>query len=102
MASGAAPRIWNKANATLFGVIGGVLLAGAYLRRHPASTVGPGYHTSDKAPSVASIKQAGDVTFARAAAAADAAAAKAKAAGKHAVESAEDMVARATTKGGGS
>ena len=36
MASGAAPRIWNKANATLFGVIGGVLLAGAYLRRHPA------------------------------------------------------------------
>ena len=102
MASSAAPRFLNYANAMLFGTIGGVLLAGAYLRRHPASTVGPGYHTSDKAPSVASIKEAGEAPFARAAAAADAAAAKAKAAGKHAVDSVEDMVARATKKGGGS
>ena len=47
------PRIWNSANATLFGAIGFILLAGTYLRRHPASTVGPGYHTSDKAPSLA-------------------------------------------------
>ena len=102
MAASAAPRFFNSANATLFGVIGGVLLAGAYLLRHPASTVGPGYHTSDKAPSVASIKQAGEASFARAAAAADAAAGKAKAAGKHAVESAEDIVARASKKVGGS
>jgi hypothetical protein len=51
------PRIWNSANATLFGAIGFILLAGTYLRRHPASTVGPGYHTSDKAKSPADFRK---------------------------------------------
>ena len=57
MAANSAPRFWNTANITLFGAIGGILLAGAYLRQHPASTVGPGYHTSDKAPSADAIKK---------------------------------------------
>ena len=45
-----------KKTLQLFGAIGGLLLVGAWLRAHPSGTVGSGYHTSDRAPSIAEIK----------------------------------------------
>lgn len=43
--------------ATAFFGASGIALAAWYLHAHPAGTVGSGYHSSDRAPSVADIKR---------------------------------------------